>query len=88
MYVSSGSTDSYTLTGLSTGETYNITVAGTSDHFFSGNIEWETVTLLDIGEPHVSVCNITCMHCFEIGLEVDVTEKERTSPGVLPVAQY
>ena len=39
----------------------------------------KTVTLLDIGEPHVSVCNITCMHCFEIGLEVDVTEKERTS---------
>ena len=46
VYVSSDSTDSYTLTGLSTGDTYNITVAGTSDHFFSGNIEWETVVSL------------------------------------------
>ena len=38
--VDGGSTNSHTLTGLSGGETYTISVAGTSDHFFSESVNW------------------------------------------------
>ena len=38
VYVSGGSTDNYTLTGLGSGEVYNISIVGTSEHFFSESV--------------------------------------------------
>ena len=38
VYVSGGSTDNYTLTGLRSGEVYNISIVGTSEHFFSESV--------------------------------------------------
>ena len=49
--VSGGSTNSYTLTGLTRGEMYDISILGTSEHFFSESVDWETVTLVP-GELH------------------------------------
>ena len=48
--VSGGSTDSYTLTGLSSGEVYNISIVGTSEHFFSESVALDTVNLTLPGE--------------------------------------
>ena len=45
VYVSGGSTDNYTLTGLGSGEVYNISIVGTSEHFFSESVVWDTVIL-------------------------------------------
>ena len=50
VYVSGGSTDNYTLTGLRSGEVYNIPIVGTSEHFFSESVAWETVNLTIPGE--------------------------------------
>ena len=50
VYVSGGSTDNYTLTGLSSGEVYNISIVGTSEHFFSESVVWDTVNLTLPGE--------------------------------------
>ena len=50
MYVSGGSTDNYTLTGLRSGEVYNISIVGTSEHFFSESVVWDTVNLTIPGE--------------------------------------
>ena len=50
VYVSGGSTDNYTLTGLGSGEVYNISIVGTSEHFFSESVAWETVNLTIPGE--------------------------------------
>ena len=42
--VSGGDTNSYTLTGLTSGETYEISIVGMSEHFFSESVEWNTIT--------------------------------------------
>jgi uncharacterized membrane protein len=48
--VTGGSTGSYLLTGLQTGETYSISIVATSAHFPSYLLEWEPITLLaDMG---------------------------------------
>ena len=39
MDVSGGSTDSHLLTGLQNGASYTISNAGTSEHFFSEDVE-------------------------------------------------
>ena len=41
--VSGGATNSHTLTGLTSGETYEISIVGTSEHFFSGSMKWDTI---------------------------------------------
>ena len=39
--VSGGDTNSYTLTtGLTSGETYEVSIVGTSEHFSSERVEW------------------------------------------------
>ena len=48
--VSGGSTDNYTLTGLGSGEVYDISIVGTSEHFFSKSVVWDTVNLTLPGE--------------------------------------
>ena len=45
--VEGGSTNSHTLTGLTNGEMYEVSIVGTSIHFFSEPVEWETITLLE-----------------------------------------
>ena len=42
--VSGGSTDNYLLTGLQNGDSYNISIVATSQHFFSDEVDLE-VTL-------------------------------------------
>jgi len=37
--VSGGSTDNHTLTGLQNGASYTISIVGTSEHFFSEEVE-------------------------------------------------
>ena len=42
--VSGGDTNSYTLTpGLKSRETYEISIVGTSQHFFSDRVKWDTL---------------------------------------------
>ena len=43
--VSDGSTDNFTLTRLRNGEMYNISIVGTSEHFFSESVAWDPVVL-------------------------------------------
>ena len=43
--VSGGSIDNYLLTGLKTGDSYDISIVATSQHFFSEKIDIATVTL-------------------------------------------
>ena len=43
--VSGGDTNSYTLTGLTRGEMYEMFIVGTSEHFFSDSVEWDTITV-------------------------------------------
>ena len=43
--VSGGSTDNFTLTRLRSGEMYNISIVGTSEHFFSEGVAWDPVIL-------------------------------------------
>ena len=43
--VSGGSTDHFTLTRLRSGEMYNISIVGTSEHFFSESVAWDPVML-------------------------------------------
>ena len=43
--VSGGSTDNYLLTGLQNGTTYNITIMGLSQHFFSSSSAFVSITL-------------------------------------------
>ena len=45
VYVSDGSTDNYLLTGLQNGETYTISINGTSEHFLSERTRPVEVTL-------------------------------------------
>ena len=46
--VSGGSTDNFTLTRLRSGEMYNISIVGTSEHFFSESVAWDPVVLTGI----------------------------------------
>ena len=45
MDVSGGDTNNYTLTGVMSGETYEISIVGTSEHFFSERVEWDTIAI-------------------------------------------
>ena len=45
--ISDGSTNNLTLTGLVEGEMYEISIAGTSEHYFSEIVEWETALLVE-----------------------------------------
>ena len=40
--VSGGDTNSYTLTGLTSGLIYEISIVGISEHFFSDSVKWDT----------------------------------------------
>ena len=60
--VSGGSTDNYTLTGLTRGEMYNISILGISEHFFSESVAWVTVTLP--GQFDIKTAN--CMQLFVV----------------------
>ena len=44
--VSGGNTNSYTLTGLIGEETYEISIVGISEHFFSERMEWDPITVV------------------------------------------
>ena len=44
--VSGGDTNNYTLTGLTSGGTYEVSIVGTSEHFFSDSVEWDTITVI------------------------------------------
>ena len=44
--VSGGGTNNYTLTGLKSGKTYEISIVGTSEHFFSDSVEWNTIAVV------------------------------------------
>ena len=43
--VSGGSTDNFTLTRFNSDEMYNISIVGTSEHFFSESVAWDGITL-------------------------------------------
>ena len=43
--VSGGSTDHFRLTRLRSGEMYNISIVGTSEHFFSESVTWDTLMI-------------------------------------------
>ena len=43
--VSGGSTDHFRLTRLRSGEMYNISIVGTSEHFFSESVAWDTLMI-------------------------------------------
>ena len=51
--VSDGSTDNYLLTGLHNGASYTISIMGTSQHFFSDNLEQKFTIGKIIILPHV-----------------------------------
>ena len=53
--VSDGSTDNHTLTGLQNGDTYTISIVGTSEHFYSNLSNPVEVTLIRAG-----TCNTCC----------------------------
>ena len=47
--VSGGSTDNHLLTGLQNGTSYNISIVGTSEHFFSDHVEYPNeITLSEL----------------------------------------
>ena len=59
--VSGGSTDNYLLTGLVMEASYTISIAATSQHFFSDPVEFPAVTL---GENvHVYIHDHVCFDC-------------------------
>ena len=78
--VSGGSTNSYTLTGLSSGETYRISILGKSHHIFSKAVEFEPVTLQNAGD---FTCDEQILYVYlytcHTGLEVHVTSKATNS---------
>ena len=43
--ISDGTTSKYTLSDLEKGKDYNISIVGTSDHFFSMSVAWNLITL-------------------------------------------
>ena len=46
MDVSGGNTNSYTLTGVTSGDMYDISIVGTSEHFFSDIAMLDTITVV------------------------------------------
>ena len=46
MDISGGDTNSYTLTGVMRGETYEVSIVDTSEHFFSDNVKWDTIAVV------------------------------------------
>ena len=56
--VSDGSTDNYTLTGLQNGESYNISIEGTSIHLPSQLIYYVNIIPLSKSSNTQNVCNI------------------------------
>ena len=54
---SGGDTNNYTLTGLVRGGMYDISIVGTSEHFYSESVELETVTLVP-GEHLYKIFNL------------------------------
>ena len=63
--VNGGSTNSYTLTGLLIREMYDISIIGTSEHFYSESVDWETVTLVP-GELHHYKTKVQHVHVIII----------------------
>ena len=59
--VSGGSTDMKTLTGLQNGDTYNISILATSEHFNSDAVEVSGI-LLPTGTP----CRLQCLSVFNM----------------------
>ena len=56
--IDGGSTNSYTLTGLTNGQTYTISIVATSEHFFSDATSFEiTLSKREIGSYSSSKCN-------------------------------
>ena len=53
---SGGGTNNLTLTGLTSGETYEISIRGTSIHFFSDSVEWETVKMVPGEHQYTMYC--------------------------------
>ena len=51
--ISAGDTSNYRLSGLEKGKDYNISIIGTSDHFFSKSVAWDLITLIDPEDPSV-----------------------------------
>ena len=43
--ISDGNTSNYTLSGLEKGKVYEISIFGTSDHFFSVSVVWDLISL-------------------------------------------
>ena len=43
--ISDGDTINYMLSGLEKGRDYNISIVGTSNHFFSESVAWELIAL-------------------------------------------
>ena len=43
--ISDGDTSNYTLSGLEKGNDYNISIVGTSDHFFSMSVAWGLIAI-------------------------------------------
>ena len=48
MDVSGGYTDNHLLTGLQIGASYNISIVGTSEHFFSDHVEYPNIILSEL----------------------------------------
>ena len=46
--VSGGSTDSHLLADLQIGASYNISIVGTSEHFFSDHVEYLSITMSEL----------------------------------------
>ena len=56
--IDGGSTNSYTLTGLTNGQTYTISIVATSEHLFSDATTFEiTLSKREIGSYSSSKCN-------------------------------
>ena len=51
--ISDGTTSKYTLSGLEKGKHYNISIFGTSHHFFSMSVVWDLITLRDQENPGI-----------------------------------
>ena len=65
--VSGGDTNSYILNGLKSGETYEVSIVGTSEHFFSDSVEWNTITVI-------------CKWCWKLKVYL---HKQRCRDGVM-----
>ena len=62
--VSGGDTNSYSLTGLTNGETYSISIVATSDHFFSDSVS--TDMSVNLGEQSVKTGFLGIISLFAV----------------------